>query len=56
MFVQFMENKYVKYSFIDNGILLTTDEIKKDGFREIYQPQQINNSMLLQLKTIIVPS
>ena len=30
MFVQFMENKYVKYSFIYNGILLTTDEIKKD--------------------------
>lgn len=34
MFVQFMENKYVKYSFIDNGILLTTDEIKKVDFEK----------------------
>ena len=44
MFVQFMENKYVKYSFIDNGILLTTDEIKKDGFREIWRQQSNDHS------------
>lgn len=45
MFVQFMENKYVKYSFIDNGILLTTDEIKKDGFREIWRQQSNDHSI-----------
>lgn len=27
-------NKYVKYSFIDNGILLTTDEIKRMDFEK----------------------
>lgn len=45
MFVQFMENKYVKYSFIDNGILLTTDEIKKEGFREIWRQQSNDHSI-----------
>lgn len=40
-----MENKYVKYSFIDNGILLTTDEIKKDGFREIWRQQSNDHSI-----------
>lgn len=45
MLIQFMENKHVEYSFVDNGILLTTDEIKKDGFREIWRQQSNNHSI-----------
>lgn len=35
----------IKYSFVDNGILLTTDEIKKDGFREIWRQQSNDHSI-----------
>lgn len=33
------KNTYLKYSFIDNGILLKMEVIEKNGFHEVYRQQ-----------------
>lgn len=38
-------DKYLKYSFIDNSILLRTSVIEKKGFREIWRQQNDENSV-----------
>ena len=38
-------NEYLKYSFVDNGILLKTSKIKKDGFYEIWRQQNDEHSI-----------
>lgn len=40
------KKEYIKYTFIDNAILLSTDTIKKNGFVEVWrQKNKENNSI-----------
>ena len=38
-------DEYLKYSFIDNGILLKTNTIKKNGFHEVWRQQNDEHSI-----------
>lgn len=38
-------NKYLKYSFIDNSILLKTKTIERNGFHEVWRQQNDEHSI-----------
>lgn len=42
-----ISEKYLKYSFIDNAILLKTEAIEKNGFREVWRQQNKSSIQIL---------
>lgn len=44
-YVEDEKEKYLKYSFLDNSILLKTKNIEKNGFHEVWRQQNEENSI-----------